>query len=540
MRIRSARWVGLVLAFGLVASACGGSETTGEGTTGEDTTDGTTDDGTGDGEGAATDTDVLIVGSTEKPSSIDPAKVYEKFASDILFNTTNRLVEFAPGETEVGPGLATDWTISEDGLTYTFTLREGVKFHDGSDFDAEDVKYSLERSLKMNHPEGASFLIGSVDDIVVNSPTEIQITITQPNVTFLSRLNYTVASILPSDSDVYTSPDETLADGAGADDFVQDAAIVGTGPYTLAEFKPGESITLERFDDYWGEPAKIKTIKIQFFESSAQMKNALENGEIDLNINGFGPAERASLEQNSDITVFSGPGARIRYAVVDTRTAPFDDPKVRRSLSAGIDRQRIIDEVFEGAGTPLYSMIPTGFGEYRDYMSDLEVEVEGPVDIELWYPLNKYGDTEPDVAETIKRSLEETGVFNVELKSSDWATEFTGAAFTDKIYPFYLLGWYPDYFDADDYIEPFYSSGGFTGLYGNDAMDQLIEDQQMATDAAARTAIFDDIQKLAAEDMAFIPLYEEVPFAYYGPGVSGVETTMDPVQQLRYWVISKS
>ena len=118
----------------------------------------------GSGGGGAAGGGNLVVGTIEVPSSIDPANVYEKFASDVLFNTTNRLVEYPPGATEPEPGLATEWDISDDGLTYTFTLREGVKFQDGSDFDSEDVKYSLERAINVNDPDGASFLLQSRDE----------------------------------------------------------------------------------------------------------------------------------------------------------------------------------------------------------------------------------------------------------------------------------------------------------------------------------------------------------------------------------------
>jgi peptide/nickel transport system substrate-binding protein len=543
MRDRSGlRLLGLIAVLAMLAAACGGGGT-GTGTEGTETPGDAettpTDEGTEAAEGG--DADVLVVGALEKPSGLDPAKIYEKFASDILFNTTNRLVEFAPGETEVGPGLAEDWEISEDGLTYTFTLREGVTFHDGSEFDSEDVKFSLERALNMNHPEGAAFLISAIQSIETPDPQTVVITIDEPNVTFLSRLNYTVASILPSDSDVYSAPEAVLEGEGEVDEFVVDDQIVGTGPYMLEDYQPGTSITLRRFDDYWGEPAQIETVRIQFFEDSAQMKNALDAGEIDLNMNEFGPAERASLEGNADVTVFEGPGARIRYIVFDVNQAPFDDPAVRRSISAAIDRERIIEEVFEGAGEPLFSMIPSGFeGAHADEMSDLEVEVSGdPIEFDLWYPLNKYGDTEPDVAETIARSLNETGQFNVTTRSADWATEYASNLSTGT-YGAYLLGWYPDYFDPDDYIEPFYSSEGFIGFYNNPRMDELITQEQAETDSDARNEIFAEIQVLAAEEMPFVPLYEEAPFAYYRNGLTGVEDTVDPVQQTRYWVIGKS
>ena len=187
----------------------------------------------------------LVVGTIEVPSSIDPANVYEKFASDVLFNTTNRLVEYPPGATEPEPGLATDWEISDDGLTYTFTLRDGVKFQDGSDFDSEDVKYSFERAINVNDPDGASFLLQTRDEesgepssgiasIETPDPMTVVITLVAANTTFLSRLNYTVASIVPSDGD-YKAPDEVLTgDVAGQlADWENTDSIVGTGPYEL-------------------------------------------------------------------------------------------------------------------------------------------------------------------------------------------------------------------------------------------------------------------------------------------------------------------
>ena len=439
MRVRShgAGLLGISLALALVMGACGGGGTT------------TDDDSetTGTGGGGGGDSDTLVVGQIETPPSLDPARVYDKAGSDVLFNTTNRLVEFAPGASDVGPGLATEWQISDDGLEYTFTLREGVKFHDGSDFDSEDVKYSLERSLAINHPDGASFLLGGIETVEAPDPQTVKITIGESNVTFLSRLNYTVASIIPSDSDVYKVPDAPLEGAeagappaaADADKFLTNTEIVGTGPYKLVEFKPGESLTYERNEDYWGDPPAIKTVTVQFYETAPQMKNALEAGEIDLNLNEMGPAERASLEEGGEVTITKGAGGRIRYIVLDTTQAPFDDVKVRRAMAAAIDRERIIDEVFEGAGVPLFSMIPTAFDSYKDYISEVDDTLAEPVEITLWFPLNKYGDTEADVAETIKRSLEESGQFTVTLQSSDYAAEYS-KNLNNHTYPAYLLG----------------------------------------------------------------------------------------------------
>jgi len=526
----------LLAVLAVVAAACGSGTTSteAEGTGSEAAADTGTE-----GAAAAGDASTLVVGGTEVPSHLDPAVVYELYASNILFNTTNRLVEAQPGTGEIGPGIAEEWEVSDDDLTYTFTLREGVTFHDGSDLTSEDVKWSLERAVNINHPESAAFLLGGIETIETPDDYTVVITLTEPSATFLPRLNYTVATILPSDGDVYTAPDQPLEEpSAGeAEEFINDQEIVGSGPYELTQYTPGESLTLEAFDDYWGEPPAIDTVQIQFFESSAQMTNAMSAGEIDFNYNEFTPAERTALGQEDGLTITEQDGGLIRYIVIDVTAAPYDDPEVRRAMSAAIDRQRIIDEVFEGAGAPLYSMVPSAFEESVDYMSDIEAEAPEGTEIELWYPLNKYGDTEPDVAETIARSLEEAG-FTVTTQSADWAAEYSDNT-TTGTYSAYLLGWYPDYVDPDAYIDPFYG-GEYIPYYQDDEMKDLIRQQQtQEIDSEERAQTFDQIQQKAAEDMPYIPLYEQGQIAYHADSVTGVEDTLTAAQQTWYYVLSK-
>ncbi|WP_370328158.1 ABC transporter substrate-binding protein [Euzebya sp.] len=571
--LKTLRMLALIAVLALIAAACSGSDDTG----GDDDTDtaGTeaaddaadadadedaeptddadeaTDDDAADDGGDAAGGDVLVFGTTEIPSTIDPADVYEKLASDILFNTTNRLVEFQPGSDEIGPGLATEWDISDDGLTYTFTLREGVTFQDGSEFTAEDVVWSINRALDINHPDGASFLLGGIDTIEATGDYEVTITLTEANSTFLSRLNYTVGTILPSDGDVYTAPDapvEASDDDEGnenqrqaAEEFIVTDAIVGTGPYEMTDYQPGVSMTLESYDGYWGDAPAIDTVRIQFFESTEQMRNALAAGEIDLAFNDLSPAEVAGLEGEEGVEIQSVEGGRTSYIVIDVTQPPFDDPAVRQAIAATIDRQRIVDEVFEGQAQPLYSMIPGTFEVAADYISDIEVDEgslpETPIEFELWYPADRYTN-QAQVAETIQRSLNESGLFNITTNTAEWATEYSNQLNTGA-YGAYLLGWYPDYLDPDDYIEPFYDSEDtFIGFYASEEMDQLITDEQQAEPGSEeRAAIFDEIQQLAAEDMPFIPLYSEGQEAYYNPRVTGVEETLTAAQQTWFYVL---
>ena len=558
MRERTYRLLALLALLALVAAACGGD--TGDVAETDDPVatdtpapdeDGTTDPApTDDGEETTAPPeggdDVLVYGTLNPPGSIDPAKCYDSACSAILNNTTESLVWFPPGSDTVEPALAEEYEVSEDGLTYTFTLREGVTFHDGSELDADDVVFSLQRSVDLNHPQGAAFLISSIESMEATDERTVVVTIAEPNITFLSRLNYTVAAILPSDGDAYPVPDAAIdvedpdAAAAEADEFVNEATIVGTGPYEMTDYQEGVSVTLERNENYWGDAPAIPTVRIQYFSDSAQLSNALTTGEVDLVLNDLAPAERTSAESAEGVAITQSDGGRIRYLVVNVNEAPFDDVNVRRAIAATVDRQRIIDEVFEGAGVPLYSMIPQAFDVNADYISDIEVpELSGtPIDITLWYPTNRYGDTEADVAETIGRSLGESGLFNVTTEGADWASEYAPNLSTGT-YGLFTLGWYPDYIDPDDYIEPFYDSEDtFLGYYANPAMDELITAEQQETDLDARAGIFDEIQQLAAEDMPLIPLYEEGTTIYHSEAVGNVEATLDAAQQLRFYVFT--
>ncbi|HVM13735.1 MAG TPA: ABC transporter substrate-binding protein [Egibacteraceae bacterium] len=547
---RTPRLLAALAILALVATACD---------TGGDT-DGTDGDGAGETEdGESRTAGDLIVGTTDTVTSVDPARVYDYYSSNILFNVGETLVGFEPGETEVSPRLAEEVEISDDGLTYTFTLREGVTFHDGSTLDSEDVRFSLERAIDMNHPQGAAFLIAGIDTIETPDEQTVELTLAEPNITFLSRLAYTVATIVPSDGD-YTAPEspievegddeeDTEAAEQEAEEFVNED-LVATGPYRLEEFREGESITLEAFEDYWGDAPANDRVLIQFFQTSSQMKLALESGEIDVAFRDLSPDERQDLEGAEGIQLVEGEGASIRYIVFNTLLEPGDDVNVRKAVAAAIDRERIVEDVFAGAAEPLYSMIPPGFDESVDYFSAYEDDdpathlegIDTPVEIDLHYGGERYGPTEPSLAQVIQRTLEETDLFEVNLTSTEWA-QFTEEAWPgeDGQYPVFLLGWYPDYFDADDYIEPFYASDGFLGFYDNDAVDELIAEEQQVTDAASeeRQEIFDQIQEIVADEAPIIPMFVQTPFVFASDDVTGLEETMDPVQIFRYYLLSK-
>ncbi len=554
------RLLALVAVLAMLAAACGdgGTDEPADDEPADETTETETDDGGDDTEEPADDGDDtdtaegsgdIIVGTTDTVVSLDPAKAYDYYSSNIIQNTAETLVGFAPGETEPSPMLAESVDISDDGLTYTFHLRQGVTFHNGKELTSEDVKFSLERAMNMAHPAGASFLLDPIASIDTPDDATAVITLSEPNATFLARLGYTVATIVPSDGH-YPAPDGPLEsdDEAVADEFVQEE-IIGTGPYVLAEHRPGESVTLEANPDYWGEAPRNDRVLVRFFETSSQMKLALENGEIDIANRDFSPDEKADLEGNPDIQAIQGEGGRTRFAVFNVLHDVVSDVNVRKAIAAAIDRERIVEDVFNGQVEPLYSMIPPGFEVSKPYFEEYEdadpteflPEGGDPIELNLHYGGERYGPTEPSLVQVLERSLEETGLFEVNLVSTEWA-QFTEEAWPGEAgqYPFFMLGWNPDFFDPDTYIEPFYLSTGFLSMYQNPEMDEMIIAQQQETDPDARAQIIDDIQRLAADDPSVIPLFIETPFVYARSNISGVEETMDPVLIFRYRVISKN
>ncbi|MPY99893.1 MAG: hypothetical protein GEU97_18255 [Actinophytocola sp.] len=507
------------------------------------------DGGQGGGEGEGGD---IIVGTTDSVPTLDPAKCYSYYCGTIIDNIGSTLVSYKPGETTPSPDLAADEPeISEDGLTYTFTLREGVKFHDGSEMTSEDVKFSLERALNINHPEGAAFLLEGIDSVEAPDPQTAEITLTEPDITFGSKLAYNVATIVPSDGE-YTAPDEKLPDDSTDDTYEKyiNENLVSTGPYTLEDNRQGESIELAAFGDYFDEAPKNSRVLVSFFDKSAQMVTALKSGEIDVAFRDLTPEQRTSLESDDSVSVIQGEGASIRYMVFNTRLKPFDDPNVRKAFAAAIDRDRIIDEVLGGAGEPLYSMVPPSFEDadvpaFDEMYSDKEPSdfIDGKVEMDLWYSTDHYGPTEPPLAETLTRMLEESGSFEVNQKSAEWAQYSSNMApGPTGQYPAFLLGWYPDYLDPDNYIQPFYHSDqSFLRMYDNPEMDKLIRDEETAeaADSEERMKTFEEIQQIAAEDAPIVPLYVSIPEAFVRSDVEGVQDTMDASQVFRYSLIHK-
>jgi peptide/nickel transport system substrate-binding protein len=500
------------------------------------------DSDSGGGEGGT-----IIRGTTDQPISYDPAGAYDLPSYDGIYSMYQNLLTVEPGGNEAVPDAAEECDYTDkDNKVFECTLKDGLKFSDGSDLTAEDVVFSFERNVEIADPNGASSLLANMKSIEAKGDDTVVFNLKESDATWPLLLTTGSFAIVPSD--VYP-----------ADKLQPSEDVVGSGRYTLAEYQSGQQTVMEKSDSYSGDsPAKNDTVITQYFDKAAPLKLAIENGDVDIAYRSLSPTDLEDLEGADGVNVVSGNGTEIRYLVFNTELQPgnSDEEKqaIRQAAAQVIDRQSIADNVYNGTVQPLYSMVPQGveyagdqfateYGEGPDVDAATQTledaGVDTPVELEVWWTPSHYGTSSGDEYAEIKRQLDESGLFDVTLKSTEW-NQYSTAAFTDK-YPTYQLGWFPDYPDADDYISPFYLPDSFLNIhYDNPEMNKLIAEEKASDDPAVREKAFERIQQIGAEDAPTIPIWQADQVAAVQDGVEGVEETFDPSFIFRYWLISKS
>ena len=504
--------------------------------------------GCGSSDDSSSEGGTIIRGTTDQPISYDPAGAYDLPSYDGIYSMYQNLLTVEPGGNKAVPEAAEkcDFT-NNDNTEYECTMNDGLTFSDGSTLDAEDVQFSFERNVDIADPNGASSLLANMKSVKASSDGKtVTFELNEPDATWPLFLTTASFAIVPSD--VYP-----------ADKLQPSDKVVGSGRYTLADYEPGKQTVMEKSDTYQGDaPAKNDRVIIQYFDKASALKLAVQNGDVDIAYRSLSPTDIDDLDGADGVNVVSGNGTEIRYLVFNTKLQEGDDDAqklaIRQAVAQTIDRQAIADNVYNGTVQPLYSMIPQGVEFANEAFSDEYGEgpdtdaaaqtledagVDTPVPMEIWWTPSHYGASSGDEYAEIKRQLDDSGLFDVTLKSTEW-NQYSTAAFTDK-YPQYQLGWFPDYPDADDYTSPFFLPDSFLNIhYDNPQMNKLIGQEKSSSDPQVRSQAFEQIQKIAAEDAPTIPIWQADQVAAVRDGVSGVEETFDPSFIFRYWLISKN
>ena len=491
--------------------------------------------------GAATEEpqEPLVIGTTDSWSSFEPAWVYSHHDWELFHQCADGLLNAVPGGNgEVEPALAESYDVSADGLVYTFHLREDVTFPNGDPFNADAVLFSFNRVAPVDNDENAGFLLTAyVDSVEKVDDLTVKVNMSAP-IPFTPQL-------VSTNPWKIVNPNQWTSDEKDTNN-----QACGIGPYTLTSFTEGEETIFERNETYYGTPAKMDKVIVRYFADSPTMALALKNGEIDVAWNDIAPADRGVLSDSSGITTELSPGTEMRYITYNSTTPPFDNSAVRKGLAMLVNREELADLGWAGVKIPAWTMVPIGmFGYKASYEGTEDVEAglallaeagydaDNPLVMDLWYSPTHYGDTEVDVATVLKQQLEASGVVQVELQFLEWAA-YRDAGRAGEL-PVQLLGWYPDYMDADNYLTPFaHSPASWSGsFYDNPEMDALLDAQAEEVDPDARNALLAEVQDYWVEESPFVPLGQGSLFIAYADGVSGV--IVDPISLLHFFTIEK-
>jgi peptide/nickel transport system substrate-binding protein len=478
----------------------------------------------------------LVIGTVGAIDTLDPADAWSFAEWEILGNVMDTLVVYAPGSTDIEPGLAESWDVSEDGFEYTFHLRKGLEFPDGTPFTSEAVVWSIERTMELGG-WAAHLVTDLVDRVRAMDDHTVLFVLKEPDGGFLSAL--TTPPYAPVSPNCF--PEHELD---------AESTCGGIGHYSVGDWTFGSDIELVANDEYYGGLAESPRVIVRYYGDSADLRQALEDGEVDVAWDRQNPGAFADLFGDPGFDIFYGPGSDIRILGFNTTTSPFDDPLVRQAIELAVDRQLIADSVFSGVHWPLFTLVPEGVASHSDDSRpfDLEearslLEAAGygpgrPLEMELWWTVDHYGATEAGLAEMLEDSLEGSGVIDVDLKATTWPAY--ADSFVSGQLPVFLLRWIPDYPDPDNFIWPLVSceeSGDMGISYCNGELEDLLRQARQTTDPDEREAVYYEIQDLLAEELPVIPLTQSSLLAVAQPGIDGV--VLDASNLLRYWLIFK-
>jgi peptide/nickel transport system substrate-binding protein len=352
---------------------------------------------------------------------------------------------------------------------------------------------------------------------------------------------------------VATQPYSPLSPNCYSEDAIDaDSLCGGLGPYQITGWDRDVEMVLEQYDGYPGDPPKTPKIIVKYYADATTMRLAVESGEIDIAGKTLNPTDYADLEAEGELQVIEGPGAYIRYICFNVTTPPFDSQEVRNAIAYAADRDAVASIAYQGTHQNLFSMVPNGMWSHIDAFPERDVDMaieilegqgysaDSKLVMDLWWTPTHYGPTEADVATVLKDNLEETGLVEVNLQNTEWATykEYINAGSM----PVFLLGWYPDYLDPDNYTWSWAHSDASDDMgifYASDEMDALLEAGQVAVpvDSDERKAIYEDAQRLWVEDVPTIPLTQGSLIVVAQPNVNGV--VLDPGMMNYYFLYAR-
>jgi len=486
----------------------------------------------------ASDEQALIFARGSDAHRLDPADIDDTESVNSLAPVLEGLVRFRPGTLEVEPWLAERWELSADGREYTFTLREGVTFHDGTPLNAETARFSFARQLEPDHPARYpdstfpywSTLFGEVIAVEATGPRTLVFRLSEPNATLLPSLATFPAWLI--------SP--RAASAAGHD---PRRHPVGTGPFQFESWHPPQAMLFRRFDGYWGEPAAAARLVMRVIPDNTARLVELRSGRID-GMEGLQPAELAGVDKDPRFTVYRAPALNLGYLAISAKAERWRDPALRRALAQAIDREAIVHLALAGAGVAAEWPLPPGLvpppagaspprfdrAAARAVLAGHPALAGAPVTLHTFNDSKPYFPDPARIASLLRHDLEAAGL-TVRVVVRDFAGHLDDLR--HGRYELGLLGWIGDLADADNFLTPLLAGwaareGSATNVafYQNPAVDDALRLGRRTSDPAARIAAYQQVLSHWARDLPLLPLVHAEQLVIWRADISGY--VLDP------------
>lgn len=492
----------------------------------------------------AADASTLIFGSGGDPANLEPGNIEDGNSIYVQQQIYDRLIDYVAGTTDLEPALATEWTASDNGRTWTFKLREGVKFHDGTEFNAEAVRVNFERWWDPNNPlgfrnAGKTYAIweglfggykgsetSTLQAINVVDDSTIEFVLKQPFAAFPAAIA----------SGYFGIASPAAIEKAGADYGIAGAQAVGTGPYKFVEWRTGDRIVLEKNPEYWksGFP-KTDQLVFRFIKEPSARLAELRSGSIDFTVD-IAPDQLNELKGDANLQEVRRPPFNVGYLALNTSYEPLAKKEVRQAIAMSLNRKAIVDSFWSGLATNDSFFMPPSFKQFQDanqgnyeYNPDqakkmlADAGYPNGFDLELWYmPVSRpYFPTPKPIAEAFAADLSAVGI-RAKLNTKDWA-----AYLDDRLkppgYQAFMLGWTGDYGDPDNFLYYHFGPGGTKdiGNWKNDQAFKLLEDARQESDEAKRAQLYSQVEKIAFDEAVRIPVVHSEPLLAQRSNISG-------------------
>jgi peptide/nickel transport system substrate-binding protein len=506
----------------------------------------------------STATDTLVFGAAADPVVLDAALISDGESFRVVYQITETLVDLAPGTTKIVPELATSWKKSANGRTWTFNLRRGVRFHDGTPFNAGAVCANFNRWYNfkgaLQNP-AASYYYGVVfagfktgtgslsrKNALYRSCRAVNtyraaITLRKPYGPFLGAMTLTPFAIQsPTAMNKYGADKGHLTSDGG---FVSDGTYgtqhpAGTGPYKFSSWKVGDKLELVRNDSYWGKKGILRRLIFRPISDNAARLQALQTGEID----GYDlvePQDISTIKKNGNLKVLDRPAFNVAYVTINQAYKPFDNVLVRRAVAHGLDRASVVRSFYAGRGVVAHEFMPPSIAGYSQSVPKYDYNPEKakqllrqagqtlPVEVEFWYPTDVSRPYMPDPKrnfEAFAASLNKSG-FKVVPKSAPWRPDYLDKQAAGKAGALNLIGWTGDYADAENFLGTFFRTPQPSWGFKDPKIFNLLEKALVTTNAAARAALYRQANNYIMTQVLGVPYAHTKPALGFKRSVLG-------------------